>query len=104
MDHPYVAPPFKFCLKTTDDRPEDQGWKDTVEVGYGWTDLIMKFDQTATAAFPFMYHCHVLEHEDGMMGHPTTTIPPCPGKPLWQPWTPWWPHTRDRTYLSSDVA
>ena len=34
----------------------------------------MKFDQPATDAFPFMYHCHVLEHEDaGMMGQFTVT-------------------------------
>ncbi|MDE2385555.1 MAG: multicopper oxidase domain-containing protein [Alphaproteobacteria bacterium] len=28
----------------------------------------MRFTQTATAEKPFMFHCHILEHEDaGMM-------------------------------------
>ena len=77
MDHPFHVHGTSFqILSQNNRRPplEDQGWKDTVEVGYGWTDLIMKFDQTATVAFPFMYHCHVLEHEDaGMMGQFTVT-------------------------------
>jgi FtsP/CotA-like multicopper oxidase with cupredoxin domain len=32
-------------------------------------ELLVAFNQPATAQCPFMYHCHILEHEDaGMMG------------------------------------
>lgn len=46
--------------------PEEQGWKDTVALPEGDVVRLM-------ASFPYngiyMYHCHVLEHEDnGMMG------------------------------------
>ncbi|WP_269494834.1 multicopper oxidase family protein [Castellaniella sp. S9] len=45
----------------------DQGLRDTV-VAQEPVELLVKFTQTA-AASPFMYHCHILEHEDnGMMG------------------------------------
>ena len=49
-------------------RPENTGWKDTVLVP-GETELLVRFDQPASRDRPFMYHCHILEHEDaGMMG------------------------------------
>jgi FtsP/CotA-like multicopper oxidase with cupredoxin domain len=36
--------------------------------------LLVKFTKPATREHPFMYHCHVLEHEDaGMMGQYTCT-------------------------------
>ncbi|KGH10014.1 multicopper oxidase [Comamonas thiooxydans] len=45
----------------------DQGLRDTV-VAQEPVELLVKFTQTAVAS-PFMYHCHILEHEDnGMMG------------------------------------
>ena len=45
----------------------DQGARDTVLVKEP-VELLVRFDQPATKA-PFMYHCHILEHEDnGMMG------------------------------------
>lgn len=48
--------------------PQNTGWKDTVLVN-GRTDLLVRFDQPASADLPFMFHCHILEHEDGgMMG------------------------------------
>jgi len=38
------------------------------ESGRQW-ELIVRFDHKATDEFPYMYHCHILEHEDrGMMG------------------------------------
>jgi FtsP/CotA-like multicopper oxidase with cupredoxin domain len=44
------------------------GWKDVVLVE-DRTELLVAFNQSATPQHPFMYHCHVLEHEDaGMMG------------------------------------
>lgn len=46
---------------------DDAGFKDTVRVDDP-VRLLVRFTQPALAA-PFMYHCHILEHEDhGMMG------------------------------------
>ncbi|WP_321828903.1 multicopper oxidase domain-containing protein [Thalassovita sp.] len=51
-----------------------QGWKDMVHVGEGWSEILVRFDHAAPADAPFMYHCHILEHEDcGMMGQFTVT-------------------------------
>jgi blue copper oxidase len=45
----------------------DQGPRDTVLIKEP-VELLIRFDQPAIKA-PFMYHCHILEHEDnGMMG------------------------------------
>ena len=47
--------------------PRDQGLRDTV-VAQEPVALLVRATQPAVAA-PFMYHCHILEHEDnGMMG------------------------------------
>lgn len=54
-------------------RPENAGWKDTVLVD-GTTELLVRFDMPAGRDTPFMYHCHILEHEDaGMMGQFTVS-------------------------------
>jgi len=48
--------------------PINMGWKDTVLVE-DEIELLAKFDQPADEQTPFMFHCHILEHEDaGMMG------------------------------------
>ena len=46
------------------------GWKDTVYVPPGSQyRLIMRFDDYADPRTPYMFHCHLLQHEDdGMMG------------------------------------
>lgn len=48
----------------------EQGWKDTVLLKNGETvQLIAKFPVYADSQVPYMFHCHILEHEDmGMMG------------------------------------
>ena len=47
----------------------DRGWKDTVTVTAAPTEILMRFNHIATDDYPYMFHCHVLEHEDmGMMG------------------------------------
>ncbi|HYE39240.1 MAG TPA: multicopper oxidase domain-containing protein, partial [Ramlibacter sp.] len=47
---------------------EDQGRRDTVIVDET-VELLVHFGQPASERAPFMYHCHILEHEDmGMMG------------------------------------
>jgi FtsP/CotA-like multicopper oxidase with cupredoxin domain len=47
-----------------------QGWKDMVHVnGNVWSEVLLRFDYNAPKETPYMYHCHILEHEDcGMMG------------------------------------
>jgi blue copper oxidase len=46
---------------------DDAGIRDTVRVDDP-VQLLVRFSQPSLAA-PFMYHCHILEHEDhGMMG------------------------------------
>ena len=62
------------------------GWKDTVEIRSGTTTrLIVPFGAHTDAATPYMFHCHILRHEDrGMMGQfvvvepgdTAATIPP----------------------------
>jgi FtsP/CotA-like multicopper oxidase with cupredoxin domain len=44
------------------------GWKDVVLV-QNRAKLLVAFNQPATRRHPFMFHCHILEHEDaGLMG------------------------------------
>ncbi|MEV4413062.1 multicopper oxidase domain-containing protein [Catellatospora sp. NPDC049609] len=61
--------------------PQLAGWKDTVYLPPNETfELIMKFTDYADADTPYMFHCHVLFHEDaGMMGQ-FVVVPPG-GKP-----------------------
>jgi blue copper oxidase len=50
--------------------PALAGWKDTVVVGPGQTvRILVRFEGTRDTEYPYMFHCHILEHEDmGMMG------------------------------------
>jgi FtsP/CotA-like multicopper oxidase with cupredoxin domain len=50
--------------------PELAGWQDTIYVPPGSTiRIIARFDDHADPTTPYMFHCHVLRHEDqGMMG------------------------------------
>ncbi|KGJ77125.1 copper oxidase [Cryobacterium roopkundense] len=50
--------------------PELSGWKDTIYLEPGTRyELIMQFGSDTDPDFPYMYHCHMLAHEDaGMMG------------------------------------
>ncbi|BBV32301.1 multicopper oxidase CueO [Citrobacter werkmanii] len=44
------------------------GWKDTVRVEGGVSEVLVKFDHNAPKEHAYMAHCHLLEHEDtGMM-------------------------------------
>ena len=48
--------------------PQLTGWKDVVLVE-DRAELLVTFNQPATRDHPFMYHCHILEHEEaGLMG------------------------------------
>lgn len=70
MPHPFHIHGVHFeVLSRNGDSPgiKDRGLKDTVLVD-GTIELLIHFSQPSLAA-PFMYHCHILEHEDnGMMG------------------------------------
>jgi blue copper oxidase len=71
IEHPFHVHGVQFQVLSVGGgapRPEDSGWKDTVVLA-GATDLLVRFDRTAGPTHPYMYHCHILEHEDaGMMG------------------------------------
>jgi FtsP/CotA-like multicopper oxidase with cupredoxin domain len=71
MGHPFHVHGVRFRVVSENGaapRPENGGWKDTVFVE-GETELLVRFDHPAAAGQPFMFHCHILEHEDlGMMG------------------------------------
>ncbi|MEY8120007.1 multicopper oxidase domain-containing protein [Falsihalocynthiibacter sp. BN13B15] len=71
MMHPFHVHGAMFQVLSENGQPpqiQNTGWKDTVLVN-GSVDLLIKFDHPASKQAPFMYHCHILEHEDGgMMG------------------------------------
>ena len=48
----------------------EQGWKDTIYMPYRETaTFVARFDETADSSYPYMYHCHMSNHEDeGLMG------------------------------------
>ncbi len=51
-------------------RPYEQGWKDTVFIQRDETvTVIAKFEDYASETTPYMFHCHMANHEDGgLMG------------------------------------
>ena len=71
MMHPFHVHGVSFQVLSQGGRSptaQNAGWKDTVLVD-GSAELLVRFDQDASRETPFMYHCHILEHEDGgMMG------------------------------------
>jgi FtsP/CotA-like multicopper oxidase with cupredoxin domain len=47
-------------------QPNEKGWKDTFVVGAG--ELVSIAGRFSGGSGRYMYHCHILEHEDeGMM-------------------------------------
>jgi FtsP/CotA-like multicopper oxidase with cupredoxin domain len=76
MPHPFHMHGVHFeVLRRGGQAPvlEDQGRRDTVIVDET-VELLVHFTQPAPDHAPFMYHCHILEHEDmGMMGQFTVT-------------------------------
>lgn len=71
MMHPFHMHGVHFeVLRRGGQEPvvEDQGRRDTVIVDEP-VELLVHFTQPGSEQAPFMYHCHILEHEDaGMMG------------------------------------
>lgn len=73
MAHPFHIHDVQFRILDRDGRPPDpaeQGLKDTVVVAPGEVvRLLLRFEDYTDPDLPYMYHCHILEHEDaGMMG------------------------------------
>ena len=71
MAHPFHVHGALFRILSIEGAPPPAhltGWKDTVLVE-DKAELLVTFNQPATREHPFMYHCHILEHEDaGLMG------------------------------------
>ncbi|MEM7298515.1 MAG: multicopper oxidase domain-containing protein [Bacteroidota bacterium] len=71
--HPFHIHDIQFYILDKNGQappPNEQGLKDVVLVeGNQTVRFITKFDDFADAEVPYMYHCHILPHEDGgMMG------------------------------------
>jgi blue copper oxidase len=69
--------------------PALAGWKDTVYTPPGSTiRLAMRFSEYTDPTFPYMYHCHLLLHEDkGMMGQFLVLAPGQQPAPMTMPMT-----------------
>jgi blue copper oxidase len=71
MAHPFHVHGALFRVLSIEGQeppPHLAGWKDTLLVE-DKAEILVAFNQRATPAHPFMYHCHILEHEDaGLMG------------------------------------
>ncbi|WP_407050546.1 multicopper oxidase domain-containing protein [Methyloraptor flagellatus] len=71
MAHPFHVHGVQFRVLGEDGGPPktwNSGLKDTVLVENS-AELLITFPHRADRSAPFVYHCHVLEHEDaGMMG------------------------------------
>ncbi len=73
MAHPFHVHNVQFRILDRNGKrphPSESGLKDVVLVhGSEKVRIIMKFPEYSDAKVPYMYHCHILEHEDqGMMG------------------------------------
>jgi FtsP/CotA-like multicopper oxidase with cupredoxin domain len=73
MAHPFHVHNVQFRILDRNGKrphPSESGLKDVVLVhGHEKVRIIMKFPEYSDANVPYMYHCHILEHEDqGMMG------------------------------------
>jgi len=74
IGHPFHIHDISFYIldiNGTPPPPNMQGRKDVVHVpsGNGTVRFITKFENFANDTLPYMYHCHILTHEDmGMMG------------------------------------
>jgi len=71
--HSFHVHGVQFQILTINSEPPPAqlaGWKDTIFVAGGdQYRIIMSFTDYADATVPYMYHCHLLTHEDdGMMG------------------------------------
>ena len=73
VPHPFHMHDVQFQILDRNGRlpaANEKGRKDVVLIGAGEVvRIIMRFEDYSDPDSPFMYHCHILEHEDvGMMG------------------------------------
>ena len=73
VSHPFHIHLVQFRILDRNGKspaPHEAGLKDTVLVDPGENvRVIAEFNDFADPKIPYMYHCHILEHEDaGMMG------------------------------------
>jgi FtsP/CotA-like multicopper oxidase with cupredoxin domain len=73
MAHPFHIHNAQFRVIDRDGRtlpPLETGYKDTVVVNRReQVRVLVRFEEHTDPDLPYMYHCHILEHEDaGMMG------------------------------------
>ncbi len=73
LPHPFHVHDVQFQIIDRNGQrphPGEQGLKDTVLVNPGeMVRVVAEFKDYADPDRPYMYHCHILEHEDaGMMG------------------------------------
>ena len=76
--HPFHVHGCSFLIERMEGSaapPDQRGWKDMVVADDDdWSEIVVRFDHPATDRYPYMYHCHILEHEDrGMMGQFTVS-------------------------------
>jgi spore coat protein A len=65
-------------------RPEETGWQDTVEVDPG---TMMSIVATFDLAGKYVWHCHILSHEDNEMMRPYVVEAPVPEQSFIEPFT-----------------
>jgi len=76
-------PPYQLYLqgKTTGPKPQEMGWKDTIQMNPGEVTIIRvrfapidvgsdAYPFDATAGPGYVWHCHILDHEDNEMMRP----------------------------------
>ena len=73
ISHPFHIHDVQFYILDRDGvvpNPNERGRKDVVLIGHQETvRFIAKFDDFVDDEIPYMYHCHMLQHEDeGLMG------------------------------------
>ena len=82
--HPFHIHGVQFQILDRGGKPPadyEKGWKDTVLVSNAEiVHVIMRFPEFSDSNTAYMYHCHILEHEDmGMMGQFIVTDEKIPG-------------------------
>ncbi|MFG2040384.1 multicopper oxidase family protein [Dactylosporangium sp. NPDC048998] len=80
MQHNFHVHGTRFQIASKNGRPPPpplSGWKDTINLQPGEEmDLLVRFVDYADPTTPYMYHCHLLKHEDsGMMGQVVVVEP-----------------------------
>jgi FtsP/CotA-like multicopper oxidase with cupredoxin domain len=73
-----VVEPIKLDGNTTAPEPWESGFKDTV---IAYPGQVTRLKAHFTSPGQFVWHCHIVEHEDNEMMRPYRIGPPQPGQP-----------------------